>query len=184
MHAAYLEERSGAEDAVVVGFVKQPVNGTYALRCQVERRGGAVSEFTSPIVPVRLEGADERCGGAHADLQFLQCVVVDRVELDIFVAVALAGVGVGAAEKVQIGARCGGCGGGEWDGRRLCFGRVGFRGSPRRILSLGEDLEEENSDELLCADLLMIAMVRGGPVTSRGLAPSGGYLLLRFGWDG
>ena len=48
----------------------------------------AVAEFNSEILPLRLKFVNNGCGGSKPNIQILQGIVIDQVELNIFIAAA------------------------------------------------------------------------------------------------
>ena len=71
---------------------------------QVQWHSGRISEFR----------ADSSCGlasnswmivavGAKPDVEFLECIVVDKIELNVLVASAFTASGVGPAQKIELG---------------------------------------------------------------------------------
>ena len=67
----------------------------------------SVAEFDTEILTLRLELANDGGGGAKADIQILERVVIDEVELNIFVATTFGRLGID---------RVGGSDGGLWGG--------------------------------------------------------------------
>ena len=67
----------------------------------MSKSGGAAPEFGPKVTLVDLEILDGRRGGADALVQLFEDIVVDQVDLNIFVAATLAGRGVGLAEQIE-----------------------------------------------------------------------------------
>ena len=116
LDAAGLKERAGTEDAVAMRLVDGAVDAGAAGERDVEDGGGRVSEFGAEIAALGTEDLDDRGGGAEAEVEFFERVVIDEIELNVLVAAALSGGGVGFAEEVELDAAVG-------IGRRLGWGR-------------------------------------------------------------
>ena len=69
----------------------------------MHRPAGRVAKLGAEVAPCRIELAHDRRGGAHADVDFLQDVVVNQRQLDVFVAAALSRFTVDLAEQVELG---------------------------------------------------------------------------------
>ncbi len=67
---------------------------------ELNQSGGLVAEFGSEVTQLRAELGD--CGGAGAEpcVEILERVVVDQIELNVFVTAAFAGLHVGLAEEI------------------------------------------------------------------------------------
>ena len=75
-------------------------------RRRMHRGSGRLPILGTEIAPVDGKLADKRRGRAQADVKFLERVVVDKVELDILVAAALAGFGGCFPQQVDARALC------------------------------------------------------------------------------
>lgn len=105
-HPAYLKEGTGSEDAVAVGGKEQAVKSGRVFRCgQVRKSGRGVAELDAVVLALGAKLGHDGGGGAEPDVQLLERIVVDEVELNVFVAPAFSGLGVGAAEQIQAGMR-------------------------------------------------------------------------------
>lgn len=84
----------------------------------VGRRPGAV--LGAEVIARWIEVFDHRGRGAETQVYFTQCIVIDRIEVDVLVAPALAGSGVGLVAKIELGSRItlGLRGRGRWFRRR------------------------------------------------------------------
>ena len=60
--------------------------------------GGTAAELRAEVFSFGLQLGDDRRVGAKPDIQIFESVVIDEVELNVFVAAALAGGGVGCAQ--------------------------------------------------------------------------------------
>ncbi len=102
------EETAGVEDAVAMGGEEATVevDGRPSWG-EVDRAGGAVAIFSAEIGTVRLGLFDKSSRGAQADIQFFDGVVVDQVELDVFIAAGFASGGIGFIEEIEVGAAFG-----------------------------------------------------------------------------
>ena len=98
---ADLEERARAEHAVVVRCVQIAVEAARVRAWHMQRKVGAAPEFGPKVTLVDLEILDDRRGGADALVQLFEDIVVDQVDLNVFVAATLAGRGVGLAEQIE-----------------------------------------------------------------------------------
>src|SRR5579863_3324675 len=65
---------------------------------------GIVAKLGAEVFSLRLELGDDGGVGAQPYIQVLECVVIDEVELDVFIAPAFARGRVGGAQKVQLSA--------------------------------------------------------------------------------
>ena len=108
LDAADLEEGAGGGEAVEMAPVEIAVPGVFEGRGLEDAPGGGGAEFSAEVVAVGGEFVDEGGGDADALVELFLGVVVDEVELDVFVAAAFAGFVVGLAEEVQLGAGLGG----------------------------------------------------------------------------
>ena len=81
-----------------------PVNGPGAggRGAHLDGRLGGVAVLGAEVLLIRLEHPDDGGGGAEADVEILECVVVDQIELDVLVPTALAGARVGLPEQVKL----------------------------------------------------------------------------------
>src|SRR5213593_146374 len=105
LHAADLEERSRAEDTVTVSEGNPAIEVSGAGRwAEVHRSGRLVAELRTEVTEFRLEGGGDGGTAAEAGVEFLERVVVDEVELDIFVAAAFARLYFGFPNQIQFGA--------------------------------------------------------------------------------
>ena len=105
-----------------------------------------VAELGAEVAVVGLELPGDRRAGAHADIEFLQDVVVHEGQLDVLVAATFAGLGVDLAEQVELRAGIGsvfplvrsaaGAGLGDRLGEQCRHGRhaIGARLDVHRIL--------------------------------------------------
>ena len=69
----------------------------------MHRRGRGLAVLGTEVTAVDSEFGNDRGGRAEADVEFLQCVVIDEIELNVLVAAALAGCGGRFAEEVDRG---------------------------------------------------------------------------------
>ena len=72
---------------------------------QPHRRRWRIPKFGAVIALFRVECLDDGGSGAQADVQFLEDVVVDEVELNVFVTAALAGSRILFSQEVQFETR-------------------------------------------------------------------------------
>ena len=79
------------------------VYGLHASRRQMETGSRPVAVFRAEPTAIGAEFLDDRRSRAHPDVELFQSVVVDRVELDVFVTAAFAGLCVRLAQKVELG---------------------------------------------------------------------------------
>ena len=90
------------------------------------RRG---PELAAEVLGIGRELIDQRRGGSQAQVQLFHRIVVDEIELLVFVTVALAGTGIRLSQQIKLAALAGGFLGGAWNRfapiRR--FGRLLFR---------------------------------------------------------
>ena len=104
LDVADLKERARAEDAVEMGGIDCAVSSSLERRRHLEGLRRGVPELRAEIVVPRRELADDGGGGTEPHVQLLERVVVDQIELDVFVAPALAGVGVRLPQQIQLDA--------------------------------------------------------------------------------
>ncbi len=104
LDAAHLKERAGAEDAVEVRFEETAVNPQPAAGLDVDGAGGLVPVLGAVVAAVGGELGNDGGGGAQARVEIAQQVPVHQVELDVLVAAALAGAGVGLPQEIEVGA--------------------------------------------------------------------------------
>ncbi len=97
-----LEERARREDAVAVGLVDRGVEAAARGRLEVDRTARSIPELAAEVALRGAELSDDGGAGPEADIEFLLDVVVDQGQLDVFVAAALAGIGVNLAEQVEV----------------------------------------------------------------------------------
>ena len=96
-----LEEGSGAENAVLVGLPDFAMkSGTEGRSVQHGRR--RVAEFGAEVAALGANVFDDGGGGAQADIHFLKGVIVHQVELNVFVATALAGRRIRLSDEVEL----------------------------------------------------------------------------------
>ena len=67
----------------------------------MQGNAGTISEFGAEIISVGLELLNERGGCAQPDVQLFQRIVIDEIELNVFIAPALTALGVGLAQQVE-----------------------------------------------------------------------------------
>ena len=108
-------------------------------RVEMDERGWIVSKLGAEVFSLGLEFGDDGRVGAETGIQFSQGVVIDEVELYVFIAPALARRRVGCAQKIQLGALF-------HDRRGLLLRFGGFWRFLRRRLLREE--EENPEDEL------------------------------------
>jgi len=65
---------------------------------------GVVAKLGAEVFSLGLKLGDDGGVGAQPDVQVLEGVVVDEIELDVFIAAALPGSGVGRAQEIEFGA--------------------------------------------------------------------------------
>ena len=85
-----------------MSFVNRAVEAGELGRGEVGRRLASAAELASEVRTIDLELLDDRGGNSHPGVEFSEGVVVDRVELYVFVAAALAGVDVGYSQQVEV----------------------------------------------------------------------------------
>src|SRR5262245_57255637 len=73
------------------------------VRREMDGSAGRRAEFRAEVFPVRVELSDDGGVGAETDIEIFERVVVDEVELDVFVSTAFAGGGIGGAKQVELG---------------------------------------------------------------------------------
>lgn len=73
-------------------------------RDKLDQAGGLVAEFRSEITQLGAELGGGGGIGTEPAVELLERVVVDQIELDVFVAAAFACLYVGLAEEIQLGA--------------------------------------------------------------------------------
>ena len=85
--------------------------------------------FCAEVVFGGLEDGDEGGCDAEAGVEFFEGVVIDQIELDVFIAPGFAGGGVGLAEEIEL---CTGGGGGLCGGLLFGWGACALcRAGPR-----------------------------------------------------
>ena len=77
--------------------------------------GDTITKLGAVVISVRTEFRNNRGRRPHAKQQIFERVVLDEVELDVFIPLAFAGSGIGLAEQIQFRAAV---------GLRLSGGRV------------------------------------------------------------
>ena len=92
-----LKERAGAEETIVVPPIKLAVDAGHAGRPQMKRLAGTPPKFLAKEILLGLKFLEDCCCRPHALVEFLEDVVVDQCQADIFIAPRLAGVSVDLA---------------------------------------------------------------------------------------
>ena len=67
----------------------------------MQRKVGAAPELSPKITLVDSEFFDDCRGRADTLVQFFEDIVVDQIDLHIFIAATLAGSGIGLAEQIE-----------------------------------------------------------------------------------
>ena len=98
-----LEERSCGEQAVPVRLVELAVQKASRQGLQMNLALRRRAELAAEVASGDVKVPDDRRARAHADVDLLEDVVVDKSELDVLVAPALTRVRVDFAEQVQLG---------------------------------------------------------------------------------
>ena len=145
LDASDLEERSRAESTVAVRLKQRavdraPIGGRHVKQC-----AGRIAEFGAEVPSLRTKHLDDRGCGAKPDVQLLERVVIDQVELDIFVAAALARRGVRLAKQVQLESAC--IFRRSLRRRRRRQFRLAFFGDGIRLLCRGRPREQGYADQ-------------------------------------
>ena len=105
-HLSDLEERPCRENAVVVAPENISVNVRAWPPPRVDNRGRLLAEFGAEVTLIDLKLPHDRSGGSQPNVEFLERVVVDEVELDIFVAAAFSRAGVGCPSRLRAVRSC------------------------------------------------------------------------------
>ena len=103
-NTADLEEGAGAQDAVVVSPEEVAVDPLRRGGRHVHRAGGAAAELTAEVSSLGVKFTNDSGGRSDALVQLLEDVVIDELDLDVFVAAALAPGNVHFAEQIEFGA--------------------------------------------------------------------------------
>src|SRR5579864_4988997 len=105
LDTAHLEERSCAQNAVRMSEKNAAVEvARLPARIEMNERSGTVAKLRAKVLALGLKLGDDSCVCAQPKVELLESVVIDEIELQVFVAPALAGGRVGGAEKIQLGA--------------------------------------------------------------------------------
>jgi hypothetical protein len=73
-------------------------------RIEMNEPAGVVAKFGAEVFSLGLKLGDDGGVGAQPDVQVLEGVVVDEIELDVFIAAAFPGGRVGCAQEIEFGA--------------------------------------------------------------------------------
>jgi hypothetical protein len=99
---AHLEEGAGSGDGIEVAPEDAAVDAGAGQRRAMKDGRGDFAILGAEVVAGLVELGDGRGGDADPDVEFLLGVVIDEVELNVFVAAAFAGLGVGGAEEIEL----------------------------------------------------------------------------------
>ena len=105
LDTADLKERSCAQNAVRVREKNAAMEVTRLLAwIEMDERCGIVAKLRAKVFALGLKLGDDGRVGAEPKIELLESIVIDEIELQVFVAPALAGGRVGCAEKIEFGA--------------------------------------------------------------------------------
>ena len=69
-------------------------------RVKLDQTGGLVAELRSEVAQLRAELGGRGRTGAEPGVEILECIVVDQIELDVFVTAAFAGLNISLAQEI------------------------------------------------------------------------------------
>src|SRR5581483_7700617 len=95
---SYLEERARSENTVLVALVKATVKPAARRRRQVLHGRRGIAELGAEVAAVGTELLDDRYRRTQPHIQLFQGIVVDEIEVDVFVAAAFARSRVGLSQ--------------------------------------------------------------------------------------
>src|ERR1700720_1165812 len=70
----------------------------------MQNRGRRVSELDAEVIAIRVKFLHDGSAGSQARVQFLACIVIDQIELNVLIAATLAGLCIYFPQQVELSA--------------------------------------------------------------------------------